>query len=88
MQTTCKRHGIFAKYHCPVCHRALCTHCTTRDGCCSRRCAWRRRKFGVVGRKGPEDETSCGAALLKVVLAAAVLAGAPYAAHRAGVLPG
>lgn len=86
MQSTCKRHELFAKYHCPVCMWALCVQCKSHDGCCSRTCAFRRRRYGVVGA-AREEPLSCGAALGRVLGLAALVGGALYLAYRLELLP-
>ena len=83
--STCKQHGIICAHLCPVCHKALCSACKTKDGCCSERCYQRRVRFPAppVGTRG-EAGTSLAGCLLKLALLTAMAAAAFYVAHRQG----
>ena len=74
---TCTQHGIVAAYLCPVCHKALCSRCKTKDGCCSERCYKRRMKFWapVWRTVMPSQGVSAFGLLFRLVVVGAIVAG-------------
>jgi hypothetical protein len=74
---TCPQHKIVAAYHCPVCHKGLCSRCKTIDGCCSKLCLKRRQKFWAPVWKAvvPRQDVSLLGLLLRLVVLAAILYG-------------
>lgn len=79
---TCEPHGVLATKRCPVCHRALCSRCKTRDGCCSAACYGRRQKYGLHAPVPPTHGREGGGGLFVLLLKLAALAGLAYAGAR------
>lgn len=74
----CTKHGIIASRRCPTCHKPLCIHCDTKDGCCSEKCYQSRLKFGT---KFGKAETK-GPSLLVTLIKVAVVGAIAYAVAR------
>lgn len=85
--SNCGKHDIIASKRCAVCHKPLCIHCKTRDGCCSAKCFRSRKKFafkptGAV--RSAETSSQSGGGLATLVKLALLLAAAYGVAHYFG----
>jgi len=68
----CSAHGILASKRCAVCHKPLCIHCKSKDGCCSDKCYQSRQKFGTNFGRAQVRGPSILPTLIKLAIAGAI----------------